>query len=261
MRIINHLISKILGIYLIKTKSLNQLFSNISNLELQLKILTFFVSEFGAQTDFFRLKVMSKSDHLQDLIVINSLKFKSKGYFVEIGAGDGITGSNTYLLQNNFGWNGILVEPANYFHNDLNQNRPGVKISNDVIWSESGIILDFNNTTIPTLSTINQFMTVDKNKYKRKTSSIESKISISLNDLLMKYGAPTHIDYISIDTEGSEFEILKAFDFKRFKINTFSIEHNYNIYRNQIYHLMVSNGYVRKYENITGIDDFYVLNT
>ena len=50
--------------------------------------------------------------------------------------------------------------------------------------------------------------------------------TISLNDLLIKYNAPTNIDYISLDTEGSEYKILSSFDFARYHVQLWTIEHN-----------------------------------
>ena len=52
--------------------------------------------------------------------------------------------------------------------------------------------------------------------------------TITLNDLLDFYNAPKEINYLSIDSEGSEFDILKNFDFSKRKINIISVEHNYH---------------------------------
>jgi hypothetical protein len=67
--------------------------------------------------------------------------------------------------------------------------------------------------------------------------------TISLIDPLSEYGAPHEIDYLSIDTEGSEYEILEAFDFEKFHIKIITCEHNYTTNRENIYSLLAKNGY------------------
>ena len=82
--------------------------------------------------------------------------------------------------------------------------------------------------------------------------------TVTLNDLLKQNMAPTLIDYLSIDTEGSEFEILKAFDFSRYDVRLITVEHNYRKDRDDIYRLLLSNGFVRKFATISLVDDWYV---
>lgn len=53
----------------------------------------------------------AKSELGQDILALNLSNFKNNGYFIEIGAGDGKTFSNTYLLEKKLNWKGILVEP------------------------------------------------------------------------------------------------------------------------------------------------------
>jgi hypothetical protein len=79
-----------------------------------------------------------------------------------------------------------------------------------------------------------------------------------LNDLLRKYNSPKHIDYLSIDTEGSEFEILKALDFNEFSFGVITVEHNFTDSRDNLYDLLSSNGYKRVFEEISGVDDWYI---
>ena len=66
-----------------------------------------------------------------------------------------------------------------------------------------------------------------KNKSNPKTNKLNKVETISLNDLLKKFNAPKYIDYLSIDTEGSEFEILSSLDFSKY-ISVITCEHNYS---------------------------------
>ena len=101
-----------------------------------------------------------------------------------------------------------------------------------------------------------------------KLNQIESKNdeqkiilnTICLNHLFLKYKLLLKkVDYISIDTEGTEFEILKNFNFKRFNVRIFSIEHNFEKKkRNKIFKLMSKNGYTRVYKFFSYMDDWYI---
>ena len=83
--------------------------------------------------------------------------------------------------------------------------------------------------------------------------------TISLLDLLQTNGAPAYIDYLLVDTEGSEFDILKDFDFSKFQFGVITIEHNYNkANRDRLYALLTSKGYIRKYQSLSRWDDWYV---
>ena len=76
----------------------------------------------------------------------------------------------------------------------------------------------------------------------------------------MKINIPTKkIDYISIDTEGSEYEIIKNFDFEKYDVEIFTIEHNFiEQKRNKIFELMTSKNYIRIFQNLSKWDDWYV---
>jgi hypothetical protein len=76
--------------------------------------------------------------------------------------------------------------------------------------------------------------------------------------LLRKYKSPKYIDYLSIDTEGSEYEILNAFDFNEYKFGIITVEHNYTPEREKIFTLLSSKGYKRMYQDISLFDDWYI---
>jgi FkbM family methyltransferase len=199
----------------------------------------------------------SKSQLRQDLFVLSQLNFKRNGFFVEFGAGNGISDSNTLLLEKEFNWNGILAEPSTFWQEALKKNRNS-QIETLCIFSESGNLLAFNECTIPELSTLAHFKKHDghaKNRSKSKEYFVET---ISLLDLLKKYEAPKNIDYLSIDTEGSEYEILKQFKFHEYKIRVITCEHNYSENREKIYDLLIHNGYKRVYEELSFFDDWYI---
>lgn len=84
--------------------------------------------------------VASKSQINQDIFVLSETSFKRNGYFVEFGATDGITLSNTYLLEKNFDWRGIVAEPLKSKYDILIKNRE-CHVEDLCVWSESGKVL------------------------------------------------------------------------------------------------------------------------
>jgi hypothetical protein len=103
----------------------------------------------------------SNSQVLQDLFVLSRLGFKRDGFFVEFGACDGVSGSNTLLLENQFGWHGVLAEPARVWHDGLRANRRAL-VSTKCVWSRSGETLMFNQADMAGLSTIASFSEADR---------------------------------------------------------------------------------------------------
>ena len=200
----------------------------------------------------------SKSQLRQDLFVLSELNFKFGGYFVEFGATNGIDLSNTYLLEEKFSWRGILAEPAKIWHQELSKNRKKSAIDVSCVWKSSGEVLIFNETSAPELSTLDSFSDADIHVDFRKNGQKYQVSTISLNDLLEKYKSPRNIDYLSIDTEGSEFEILNSFNFDNYDIKIITCEHNFGENRDKIYTLLTSKGYERKFESVSLFDDWYV---
>jgi FkbM family methyltransferase len=197
----------------------------------------------------------SKSQFRQDLFVLSHLDFKRDGFFVEFGATNGIELSNTFLLEKEFGWNGILAEPAKCWHARLKNNR-SAHIDYNCVWSESNSLINFNDADI--MSRINLCSGTDNFGEARANGNYYAVKTISLNDLLAKYGAPHHIDYLSIDTEGSEFPILHSLDFSKYSFSVITCEHNFTPTREKLFSLLTRNGYLRVHEDLSKCDDWYV---
>jgi FkbM family methyltransferase len=199
----------------------------------------------------------SKAQFGQDLFVLSELNLKRNGYFVEFGATNGIDLSNTHLLEKEFGWSGILAEPAKTWHNALKKNR-ACQIDTRCVWNSSGSSLVFSETEWAELSTLSTLKSSDHHKKSRERSHSYEVETVSLIDLLNDHGAPREIDFLSIDTEGSELEILTAFDFEKYRFGVIACEHNFTPAREQLFKLLSSHGYTRKYEDVSQYDDWYV---
>jgi FkbM family methyltransferase len=201
---------------------------------------------------------VSKSQLFQDVLVGFLLKGKRNGFFVEFGATNGISLSNTYLLESRLQWKGILAEPARRWHESLKQNRTAA-IDNRCVWNKSGESLTFFEADYAELSTISDFRNRDFNKAGREIGITYDVNTVSLNDLLLSHGAPPDIDYMSVDTEGSEFPILNSFDFEKYHVKIVTVEHNYcDPDRKQIFDLLTSKHFVRIFRPFSDFDDWYV---
>jgi Methyltransferase FkbM domain len=97
----------------------------------------------------------------------------------------------------------------------------------------------------------------DSHAEARREHEVIEVETVSLNDLLECHDAPRDIDYISIDTEGSELEILKQFDFSRWDVTLFSVEHNATGQMQELDQLMHQQGYERRYAGYSLIDAWY----
>jgi len=110
------------------------------------------------------------------------------------------------------------------------------------------------------LSTISKFMNSDANKVLRRASATYQVETVSLADLLKAHDAPKYIDFLSIDTEGSEFEILKPFDFEQYSFGLICVEHNFASSRLKIRTLLTSHGYSQIYPELSAFDDWYIFD-
>ena len=126
------------------------------------------------------------------------------------------------------------------------------------------MVLAFFKSDVGVLSTINEYKESDKvsipgNTIERVRSGKLVKVeTISLNDVIHKYFNSVAPSYISIDTEGSEYEILRFFNFKKFRPIVFTVEHNFTEIESKIDSLMFKNDYVRIFKEFTAFDAWYI---
>ena len=205
-----------------------------------------------------------QSQIYQDIFASFIIGDKYEKTFLEFGATDGFDISNSYTLENSFNWKGVLSEPSPQWHEALKKNRKNSKIITKCIWKESGKKLDFFMSDFGSLSTIKDFVESDKisiptnTEIRLKSGKTISVETISLNDVIKEYFNSICPSYISIDTEGSEYEILKAFDLDNFRPKVFTIEHNHTENETKIDEHLITNGYVRIFRKLTTFDAWYI---
>ena len=242
-----------IGYRIVKSSTLNE----ISNYEKSFRLFKFLkvlgYSNIKNIIDYFE---NYNSQLGQDLFVLNYYDFKKNGYFIEFGATNGKSLSNSYVLEKNFGWEGILSEPAKKWHDELFINRQ-CNISKKCVWRTSGESIKFSEVNEGELSTISEYKKSDK--HNRSNSKEYMVDTISLIELLVEFDAPRYIDYLSIDTEGSEYDILSNFDYDKYQIGIITVEHNYTKQRERIFNLLTEKGYERVLTELSQFDDWYVL--
>lgn len=249
MKLIHKLFSY-LGIKVLYKKNFQKLMDEFRLSKIDLEIISKYCKDLNSLDEYIRIKDFSKSQLRQDIFALFVLNFKKNGFFIEIGAADGVHCSNTYIMEKYLSWNGILVEPLDIYNEKLLHNR-NVTIDNSIMWSEDNVNkkIYYNDKDI-LKSSIYDTKKKEKNFVEKKTSRLDT--------LLAKYKINHPIDYCSIDIEGAEVELLKGFDFKT-HINVISIEHNYDIQkRNKIYEILKQNKFQRVGESFSMYDDYYI---
>jgi FkbM family methyltransferase len=191
------------------------------------------------------------SQHGEDYLLWKFFDFKKDGFFVEVGAFDGVHLSNTYSFELE-GWKGICVEPGQYFEN-CKKNRPNslcvnaACVSNDDIKEitfyeeELGLLssLDMSTEKKEDIEKRYENRKLDFSGHKEKTVKAQT-----LNSILEE-NSVSKIDFVTIDVEGAEIEVLKGFDLKKYKPKVVILEANDEEHKKELLDYMtVQNSYV-----------------
>jgi hypothetical protein len=194
----------------------------------------------------------AKSQLGQDVHVLHEIyKGRRNGYFVEIGAYDGIEYSNTYLMEKDYGWKGLLVECNTRWFPSIYQHRDCIFMPY-AAYNEDNKVLEFYDTGhgLSGLVETNAHLSVTE-------CPIIPVLTKKLTTMLDNARAPNFIEFLSIDTEGSEYEILLHHDFNKYLFGYICVEHNHIMEnRLKIRELLESRGYVAFRENC--VDDDYI---
>ncbi len=209
----------------------------------------------------------SQSQLFQDLFVDYVFEKKRDKQFLEFGATNGFELSNSWMLETERGWRGVLAEPDPQWYQALVKNRPNSKVISDCIYSRSGEKMRFISSATGALSGLKIHAEDDANgplagntRERLKNYQEIDVMTISLNDVFEDYFNGNSIDYMSVDTEGSEFEILSNFNFKKYHPSVVTVEHNYTDAQVRLDDLFTHHGYCRIFAELTNFDAWYVLS-
>lgn len=172
---------------------------------------------------------------------------KKGGFFLDIGASDGKSGSNTYFFEKHKEWTGICVEPRKSAFEELKKNRDCI--------CENCCISDFRGTAeLLEIEGRSSTLSGLTSKYdSRHRQRVENEIKqynqvkrlVEVNcmlpgELLKKHNIDK-VDFCSIDVEGNELGIVKAIDFESVVVDVFSVENAYDDLKMELF--LANKGY------------------
>ena len=151
----------------------------------------------------------------EDRWIVDHLKLPACGYFVEVGALDGVLDSTTLYFEQK-GWQGVVVEPDPRSHAALMANR---KCRIDPRAAANNIGTDY-------------FRLHKSPSWSSFTRPVDQDVRIvpvecsTLTRILIDAAAPSSIDILSIDTEGTELEVWASLDRNQFRPRIVIVEYN-----------------------------------
>lgn len=158
------------------------------------------------------------------------------GFYIELGANDGIQQSNTYYFEQYRNWKGILIEPIGQRYLECFRNRS----KNNKIFCNACVSFEYKEKFVEL--TYSNLMTTANNLESDLSNPIEhaksglkyipnkennytfGSLASTLNSILLKSDAPKKIDFLSLDVEGAEIEVLKGVNHKQFRFKYICIE-------------------------------------
>ena len=213
---------------------------------------------------------MSYSLHNLDTLMLEYINYND-GFFIEAGANDGLSQSNTALYEFDYGWKGLLVEPNFKKYLDCKKIRKNSIVENYALvssnYTQKTIKGDFNNQDYENSL---MAMVIDDGDYqddillyckneKIKNNQIVEVPAITINDLLDKHKI-SKIDFFSLDVEGYEMSVLNGMDFSNVRPKYFLIETaNRPEYQKIVRQYMKDENYLFV-KQLSGNDDLFLDN-
>jgi FkbM family methyltransferase len=193
-----------------------------------------------------------------DKIIRDYFPDKKTGNCIEVGAVDGISLSNTYHFELN-GWNCLCIEPITSYFDTLKLNRK--KVLNYAISSTEKDLTDFNLVKLGDNLAAISGLELDKRLIDQHVNMgykpLVEEIKVSTKRLdwcIENFFNYDVIDFISIDTEGSEMDVLTSFDVNKYNTKLLIIENNFNDL--DIENYLNQKGWVK--DKRVEVNDFYV---
>eukprot|EP00527_Entomoneis_sp_CCMP2396_P001432 CAMPEP_0198140944 /NCGR_PEP_ID=MMETSP1443-20131203/4027_1 /TAXON_ID=186043 /ORGANISM="Entomoneis sp., Strain CCMP2396" /LENGTH=239 /DNA_ID=CAMNT_0043803527 /DNA_START=266 /DNA_END=985 /DNA_ORIENTATION=+ len=154
----------------------------------------------------------------QDKLVYQLLGNRRKGFFIELASNDAVYLSNSFALEQYFGWNGICVEgnPLYWYWlafrkckvvGAMTGRTKGEKVQVNFSGGETGGIVDHESV-----------------KGGGPGKKVESRQTTTLMEILETFQAPKIIEYMSLDVEGAEEHIMSGFDFQSYTFLLMTVE-------------------------------------
>ena len=187
------------------------------------------------------------------------------GFFVEFGAVDGISQSNTWHLENDLDWRGILIEPHTESFEYLKKNRPNVITVNEIVSPVDGAEVDWLefNKFESSKGNFDQSRIYDSgldgDLSKEQGLSIVKRKSRSLESILDECRAPRHINFLVIDVETSDLvNLVKSLPFDNYTFDYIAIEIPEKVISVEIFQTFTTNGFYLIDAHFNGPDYLFV---
>lgn len=162
----------------------------------------------------------------QDFYVNHTyIKNHKNGIFVDVGAFDGVNLSNTHFFEKNLNWKGICIEPQETYFKMLQKNRTCTCMNYAAFNSKTTVNFRMSSENKMLGGIASHHNT--KNRMKSNEISIIQVPTVTLKEVFQENDISI-VDYISIDTEGSEFQVLQGIDWNNVHINIINFEHNFD---------------------------------
>mgnify|MGYP006146633403 FL=1 len=176
--------------------------------------------------------VDNKGNYLQDKL-IEIFKNKKNGFFIELGANNGITQSNTIALEKYFNWKGILIEPSKIGYESCIKNR-----TNSLCFNYACVSDDYKEEYVEGDFDGHCMSSINGNRLNRNAHTKVKAMPLTkiLDNCNVKF-----IDFLSLDTEGYEYNILKGLDLDKYRPKYMLIELYPNEFDNVLSYLQSNN--------------------
>eukprot|EP01036_Dinobryon_divergens_P024444 gene24444-32893_t len=185
--------------------------------------------------NLFQHDFNSSSQTRQDIFVVYAMNGMQGGTYIDIGANDGVTYSNSYMLEKQFGWSGLLVEPLKWLMPKVYEHR-GAKnnILNACVYNRT--YLSAFIEVAPSSSHVQtQGFGEDMFSGVKETWSHANKDWVPVDpptnpvpcfhaQTILDAYEITHVNYLSVDAEGADEAILRSIDWTRFSADIISFE-------------------------------------
>jgi FkbM family methyltransferase len=180
----------------------------------------------------------SCSEGNQDHYVNKLYMHKCGGIFIELGATDGKSESNTKAMEEEMSWSGFCIEPNIDLYESLIQNRPKCKNLNAVITNSNDSKYVYTDNA--GFNGLEKYINWNKlSTHNVKVKEIRKVQSYTLQDLLGNHSISL-VDFLSLDVEGGEHSVLNTIDFQKISFGVLLVE---NGWKPNIFKLLSSNGY------------------
>ena len=190
-----------------------------------------------------RIIFLIKKNFLGSSFSLNQLDKKlekylnfDQGFYVELGANDGVTQSNTLYFELKRNWRGVLIEPTPYNFQKCMTNRR----ENNSIFCNACVGFEYKDKYVDmeyaNLMSISNNLNLDLNNKKLHIEDAKNHLkndeiifsfgakARTLNDILDEAKAPEIIDFLSLDVEGAELEVLKGINYEKYRFKYLLIE-------------------------------------